>query len=403
MTLGERLVMLRKQGNITQEELGSILHISRQAIQKWESDSSLPNIYMLRNIADYFNVTVDYLIDGTEPDIVEVPSDNSSSEDLIEYIAMINDLIVGVGELVVKYGVLDSEKICELSIETKQITIDTNEIINTGLSARLLFELVRCLYVYNEVKNNTNATIDTIMQSCNIFASKFCEKVYDVKVEYKDKDINKYIETEIEKFFQSKFSNVLSYLKNISSGYVIDKNCDFSYKDYYFTKYLYNSKKSYSSNDESYSKTENKTMQNNNTILKHRKVEPVVKGNFYKPLVESNGNYKAISYVFFGLFVVILFIYNVIQSNFFDALPYTIGSCVIFIIPVILLAKRKILKKGTIILSILVNMSLSGMLIQMLLNHNVDFDTASINSFIYGPVMCLPFDIGMALLYKSVK
>lgn len=51
MTLGEKIKDLRKQTNISQEELAEKLGVSRQAVTKWESDAGLPDIINLKSIA----------------------------------------------------------------------------------------------------------------------------------------------------------------------------------------------------------------------------------------------------------------------------------------------------------------------------------------------------------------
>ena len=44
MTLGQRICQYRKQLNISQEELGDRLGVSRQAVSKWETDLSVPDM-----------------------------------------------------------------------------------------------------------------------------------------------------------------------------------------------------------------------------------------------------------------------------------------------------------------------------------------------------------------------
>ena len=44
MTLGERIQKYRTMKGLSQEELGKLLHISRQTISKWESNQSSPDI-----------------------------------------------------------------------------------------------------------------------------------------------------------------------------------------------------------------------------------------------------------------------------------------------------------------------------------------------------------------------
>lgn len=66
MEFNEKLQKLRKQKNITQEELAEILYVSRTAISKWESGRGLPNLESLKAISKFFSVSVDDLISGEE-------------------------------------------------------------------------------------------------------------------------------------------------------------------------------------------------------------------------------------------------------------------------------------------------------------------------------------------------
>lgn len=62
MLFPDKLISLRKARNMTQAELAEELNISRQAISKWESGTSVPSIENLISISAFFNITVDFLI-----------------------------------------------------------------------------------------------------------------------------------------------------------------------------------------------------------------------------------------------------------------------------------------------------------------------------------------------------
>ena len=66
--IGEKIAELRKQNNMSQEELAEKLGISRQSVSKWESGQSLPDIEKLPVLSDLFHVSIDYLVkDNTLP------------------------------------------------------------------------------------------------------------------------------------------------------------------------------------------------------------------------------------------------------------------------------------------------------------------------------------------------
>lgn len=64
MELHEKLQELRKNRGLTQEELAEALYVSRTAISKWESGRGYPSIDSLKEISNYFSVTIDDLLSG---------------------------------------------------------------------------------------------------------------------------------------------------------------------------------------------------------------------------------------------------------------------------------------------------------------------------------------------------
>lgn len=66
INLSRNIAALRKQKGITQEQLALALNISPQAISKWETNTSLPDTQILPLIAEYFEVSVDYLFYGQD-------------------------------------------------------------------------------------------------------------------------------------------------------------------------------------------------------------------------------------------------------------------------------------------------------------------------------------------------
>lgn len=67
MDLSDRIQYLRKARGISQEGLADQLGVSRQAVSKWESEQSMPDLDKIISMSDYFEVTTDYLLKGIEP------------------------------------------------------------------------------------------------------------------------------------------------------------------------------------------------------------------------------------------------------------------------------------------------------------------------------------------------
>lgn len=64
--LGENIRRLRKEKNINQKELASNLHTLRQTVSAYERGVTLPDVFMLIMIADFFGVSLDELTGRTE-------------------------------------------------------------------------------------------------------------------------------------------------------------------------------------------------------------------------------------------------------------------------------------------------------------------------------------------------
>ncbi len=58
---------LRKERDLTQQQISEVLGVSPQAISRWENSSALPDIAMLPAIAAYFEVSVDVLLGLRQP------------------------------------------------------------------------------------------------------------------------------------------------------------------------------------------------------------------------------------------------------------------------------------------------------------------------------------------------
>ena len=67
--IGSIIKYIRKKNNLTQNEFASILGVTFQAVSKWENDKSIPDITILKDISNKFNVDLNYLISGKKVNI----------------------------------------------------------------------------------------------------------------------------------------------------------------------------------------------------------------------------------------------------------------------------------------------------------------------------------------------
>ncbi len=73
MILADKIMCLRKKKGWSQEELAERMNVSRQAVSKWESAQTVPDLEKILQLGDLFGVTTDYLL-----------KDNIENEEFIE-------------------------------------------------------------------------------------------------------------------------------------------------------------------------------------------------------------------------------------------------------------------------------------------------------------------------------
>ena len=66
MEFHQKLQQLRKQHDLTQEQLGELLFVSRTAVSKWESGRGYPNLESLKSISRLFSISIDELLSNDE-------------------------------------------------------------------------------------------------------------------------------------------------------------------------------------------------------------------------------------------------------------------------------------------------------------------------------------------------
>ena len=95
MTLGEHIAKYRKAMALSQEDLANILNVSRQAVYKWESDQSTPELEKLLAMTSVFEVSLDELVTGEKPIGNEVTV-NADTKHTRHFIAGLVFLVSGI-------------------------------------------------------------------------------------------------------------------------------------------------------------------------------------------------------------------------------------------------------------------------------------------------------------------
>lgn len=72
-SLGKKIKQFREQQEVTQSKLAEELSVTRQAVSNWERDKTLPDVYMLQQIAAYFGMGLDQFMEGTKEAEITMP------------------------------------------------------------------------------------------------------------------------------------------------------------------------------------------------------------------------------------------------------------------------------------------------------------------------------------------
>ena len=62
MNIGKQISTIRKERQLTQEQFGSLFHVTRQTVSNWENEKSYPDLQMLIDISNQFEISLDILI-----------------------------------------------------------------------------------------------------------------------------------------------------------------------------------------------------------------------------------------------------------------------------------------------------------------------------------------------------
>ena len=103
MKFNEKLIMLRKQHNLSQEQVAEKLKVARQTISKWELGETTPEMDKLIMISELYNITLDELMkEENEGKVVNDPN-NTNSQKLA---GMTIKILKGIGIFILIVAIL---------------------------------------------------------------------------------------------------------------------------------------------------------------------------------------------------------------------------------------------------------------------------------------------------------
>ena len=110
MTIGNRIISLRKTQQFSQEEIADKIGVSRQSVSKWETDVCAPDAYNLIALAQVLNTSVEYIVTGKTSMEEKVQTNKESAE--VKNLAILGFILLAGGFIMAFLGMFLHEIWC---------------------------------------------------------------------------------------------------------------------------------------------------------------------------------------------------------------------------------------------------------------------------------------------------
>lgn len=125
-SFGSRLKHLRESNNIPQKDFAKMLNIANSTLSQYESDKRIPSDDVKVQIAQFFNVTTDYLLGNETPDKFKPQLSEKDKKDIAK---QVEDMLDG----------LDADNPISFQLDGNEIDDDTRELLRQSLQNALEF------------------------------------------------------------------------------------------------------------------------------------------------------------------------------------------------------------------------------------------------------------------------
>ena len=161
--IGNLIKEIRKENNLTQKELADKLGVTFQAVSKWENGKNIPDIAVLKQISDMFNINIDNILNGEK---IHQEKKRISKRNTI-IVLIVSIFLVIIGALIINHN---------HKIEFKKITTCDSNIKVTGNVAldakKNMYISITVLEYANEDKTVYKEITSTLYENYNDKNSK---------------------------------------------------------------------------------------------------------------------------------------------------------------------------------------------------------------------------------------
>ena len=189
----EKIKKFREENNLTQQDFADKVHVSRQAVSKWENGNSYPNYEILKDIADILNTTVDELLSKEEIDKETINVKHKNKRNLILIISIafiaILSIIIGIISLTNSTKKVQDEVIEEKEEITKKylgvilksddfydIKDPTVEDFNNDIYPGIYLERTGNMFALINNRSSSRHSYETIYDNKTLYENEFTFK-----------------------------------------------------------------------------------------------------------------------------------------------------------------------------------------------------------------------------------
>ena len=178
MSFGENLINLRRQKGWSQDDLANNLNISRQAISKWENNTSKPDVDNIEKISKIFSVKIDELLNNELPNDKAVALDVKKEEKKEKTITIVKLMIIAV---IILYAISVIYKFASLLVIVngvqKYANLNNYHYVITTYEDNELTQKEECWF-----KDGVSKTVNTIWNESDIVEEIETEIDYNKKI-----------------------------------------------------------------------------------------------------------------------------------------------------------------------------------------------------------------------------
>lgn len=198
--IGSLIKKIRIDNNLTQKEFAIKYNVSFQAVSKWERGYNLPDIYLLKQIADDFNININELLEGN----IKIENKDEKTKNKKSKLIIIISSIIGLillAFIIFKLLAPDDFKFKTLSSNCSNFNISGSIAYN---STKSFIYITNIKYCGNEIDNTNYKNILCVLyESHGNIKTELSKFTYQEEKEITLDDFLKHVEFKVDYFSKS--------------------------------------------------------------------------------------------------------------------------------------------------------------------------------------------------------